>query len=81
MNLTAVDKENDISVNYLHKLFWGIGTTPGAWIQEQRLLRIREALLGDVNRKHMITNIAFACGFSDPAHFSRAFHKRFGLSP
>jgi AraC-like DNA-binding protein len=28
-----------------------------------------------------VTAIAYRCGFSDPAHFSRAFSQRYGESP
>jgi AraC-like DNA-binding protein len=28
-----------------------------------------------------ISDIAYRCGFSTPAHFSRAFRKRYGVSP
>lgn len=46
-----------------------------------RLERCREALR-DPRFDHLkIINIAFECGFSDAAHFSRAFKRKFGMTP
>jgi len=40
----------------------------------------RELASGDGPQRH-VSEIAFAWGFNDPAHFSRSFRKRFGTSP
>ncbi|MBK1838741.1 helix-turn-helix domain-containing protein [Azospirillum sp. YIM B02556] len=50
------------------------------YIQERRLLRIREHLCDPAERRR-IGEIAFAYGFSSEAHFSRAFRRAFGCSP
>ncbi|CAO3426652.1 hypothetical protein [Azospirillum endophyticum] len=50
------------------------------YIQERRLLRIREHLCDPAERRR-IGEIAFAYGFSSEAHFSRAFRRSFGCSP
>lgn len=41
----------------------------------QKMLDIQQPQRGH------ILNVAYACGFSSPSHFSRAFKKRFGNSP
>ncbi len=70
-----------ISVRHLHRLFAKNGRTVSDWIRERRL----QACRGDLSDPRMchqsITDIAFAWGFSDSAHFSRSFRKSFGVSP
>jgi AraC-like DNA-binding protein len=39
-------------------------------------------LLSDPRARHLsVSTIAYRTGFSHPAHFSRAFRRRFGVSP
>ncbi|MDH3465615.1 MAG: helix-turn-helix domain-containing protein [Gammaproteobacteria bacterium] len=70
-----------ISVRYLHALVSATGTTVGKWLWERRLLACYEALQNPLLHDKTITEIAFELGFSDAAHFSRAFKFRFGLTP
>lgn len=70
-----------ISVRHLHTLVSATGTTVGRWLWERRLLACYEALQNPSRSKNTITEIAFEFGFSDAAHFSRAFKSRFGLTP
>lgn len=51
------------------------------WIRHRRLARCA-ADLRDGSQDHLpITEIAFRWGFSDAAHFSRAFKQQFGVAP
>ena len=68
-----------ISVRQLHRIFQASATTVERWIWEQRLQRCQRELLAPGSRS--ISRIAYEWGFSDAAHFSRAFRERFGLSP
>ncbi|HVY99983.1 MAG TPA: helix-turn-helix domain-containing protein [Dongiaceae bacterium] len=68
-----------ISPRQLHRVFGASGWTVERWIWRQRLLRCRQAL--DLKEKTPISQIAFRWGFSDAAHFSRAFREAFGASP
>lgn len=52
--------------------------TPGKWLLNKRL--DFSALLLKNNHKN-ISQVVFECGFEDLSHFSRAFKKRFGISP
>ena len=70
-----------ISVRHLHRLFLTKGHRVGEWIRERRLERCREDLSDRRFCERNITDIAFAWGFSDSAHFSRCFKKEFGVSP
>ena len=65
-----------ISVRSLHLLYSHRGTTVSRCIMERRLERCRSDL---VMKPHAsITEIAFRWGFSDMAHFSRAFRRHYG---
>jgi len=57
-----------------------MSTTASAFILEQRLKRAAERLRAERGRTS-ITQIAYDCGFSDSAYFSRCFHKLYGVSP
>ncbi|MFY0565923.1 helix-turn-helix domain-containing protein [Archangium lansingense] len=70
-----------ISVRYLHRLFELSGCSMGDWLRERRLVRCAEALRDTRQAGRSVSEIAFAWGFNDASHFSRAFKQRFGMSP
>ena len=53
-------------------------STPGHWLQEQKLNHAYKLL---VSTDKPITDISFESGFENSTHFSHLFKKRFGLSP
>ena len=53
------------------------GTTPSEWLND---LRLRDAAQR-LNQGEMITTVALELGFSQIPNFSRAFRKKFHLSP
>jgi AraC-like DNA-binding protein len=71
----------DISIRHLHRLFSSSGSTLGECIRERRLEQCRNDLTNPALSRKTITEIAFSWGFSDSAHFSRSFHKQFGICP
>lgn len=71
----------DISIRHLHRLFSNSGGTLGDAIRERRLEQCRDDLTNPGLSRKTITEIAFAWGFSDSAHFSRSFRKQFGVCP
>ena len=78
-----VAAEAGISLRYVQRLLTERGTTCGELIYSHRLdhaahLLHRRALFGT---GRPLSQIAYACGFRDYAHFARRFHKRFGCSP
>lgn len=75
----AVAAAMGISARQLHRLFGDGETTVERWIWRQRLLRCRQELL--LRSRERVSQIAFDWGFSDAAHFSRAFRQLFGESP
>ena len=70
-----------ISERYLQKLFEGSGSSFTNYVRERRLQRTSAELSNPAEAHHSISEIAYRNGFSDSAHFSRAFRHRFGLSP
>jgi AraC-like DNA-binding protein len=54
------------------------GDSPAHYFKHKKLERAAE-LLGATNQR--IGDIAFNCGFSDLAHFSKSFQSKYGVSP
>ncbi|MEM7668775.1 MAG: AraC family transcriptional regulator [Pseudomonadota bacterium] len=55
-----------------------IGTPVWAYVQERRCVRAKEMLVGT---RLPLIEVAFRCGFSSQAHFTRAISKHFGITP
>lgn len=70
--------ELGMSLRYIHKLFSLTGTTPRTWLYQLRLDRARGQLL---DTDSTVAEISDRVGYRDVSHFSRAFRKRFGVSP
>jgi AraC-like DNA-binding protein len=70
----------EISLRHLHRVFAATGTTIGDYVRARRLEHCRKDMLNPRLRAKTITEIAFFWGFSDAAHFSHTFRKRFGVS-
>ena len=75
----SIARAHGISVRQLHRAFEHADMTLERWIWDNRLIRCRHDLLHQ--RDATISQIAFAWGFSDAGHFSRAFRAKFGLPP
>lgn len=70
-----------ISVGYLHELFRDGGTSVAESIMETRLLCAMRLLRAAIGAPKSVSEVAFHCGFSDAAHFTRRFGRRFGAPP
>ncbi|MEL0252493.1 MAG: helix-turn-helix transcriptional regulator, partial [Novosphingobium sp.] len=68
-----------VSVRTVQNVFAALGTTPTAYILEQRLRRAADRLVARPNAS--ITEIAFELGFNDSAYFTRCFRQQFGIAP
>lgn len=82
-NLTPIALANrlQISVRQLYRLFEEQGDSVCRYIQRTRLQRSASDLANPNLRRESITAIAYKWGFTDSAHFSRAFKKQFDQSP
>ncbi|MBW8812998.1 MAG: helix-turn-helix domain-containing protein [Caulobacterales bacterium] len=81
LNPATVAAALGISLRHLQSVFREDGTTPSEWIWRRRLERSRRDLAAPALAAASISTIAYACGFSDVAHFSRRFKAAYGLSP
>lgn len=72
---------NGLSARQLHRLFARAGESMGEWLRRRRLEECAAALRDPAQAGCGIGEIAFAWGFSDAAHFSRAFRAAYGMSP
>lgn len=70
-----------ISESYLHRLFAQRGLRYSRYLLDQRLEAAFALLQCSTFKTHSIASVAYQCGFNDPAHFSRLFKQRFGVSP
>ncbi len=70
-----------ISTRYLHRLFQDDGLTVSGWIRQRRLEHCRRDLANPLLRARPIHTIATGRGFTDAAHFSRAFRTAYGMPP
>ena len=77
----CVAEAQNVSLRYLYLLFQQEDQPVARWIQNARLDRCKADLESRGQRARTVSEIAFAWGFSDSAHFSRAFRRRFRVSP
>jgi AraC-like DNA-binding protein len=70
----------NVSSRYLRGLFHGTEKL-SHYILRRRLEESANQLSSVLHQNRSITSIAFQCGFSNTAHFSRAFRKLFGTTP
>ena len=54
------------------------GQTPGQFLIQRRLMRVKDLLLGT---KDTLADITYATGFSNQAHMTSTFSKHVGISP
>ena len=72
-------KELDLPLRKFNLLFQEkYGMSAKRWLMDRRLLRAREMLSSTALR---VIDIAVACGFSNHAHFTDTFRKRFLCNP
>ena len=77
----AIAEAHHISVRYLYQVFDTHQMTVAAWIRHCRLERCHRDLANPRLCSRSIRAVAARWGFSNPAHFSRAFRAAYGMSP
>jgi AraC-like DNA-binding protein len=81
LRVEELARRHHVSVRHAYILFERIGTTPGAYLREQRLLAAR-AMLSDPRYDRLaVSSIAAAVGFRDLSTFERAFRRQYGTTP
>jgi AraC-like DNA-binding protein len=74
-------RRHHVSVSHVHTLFERIGTTPGAYLREQRLLAAQVMLSDPRYARLGPADIAAAVGFRERRTFDRAFQRQYGMTP
>ena len=74
-----------LNYDYVRKLFKKeVGVTPHEHLTRARMLRAKTILLSGVTNRYSnysVTQIAEACGYSEPLYFSRVFKQYYGVAP
>ncbi len=74
-----------LNYDYIRKMFLKeTGVTPHEYLTRKRMERARDIILsGATNRysQYTVSQIAEACGFTEPLYFSKVFKKYFGVAP
>ncbi|WP_150242884.1 AraC-like ligand-binding domain-containing protein [Nocardiopsis quinghaiensis] len=74
-------RRHSVSVRYATALFAESGTSPAAYIRDQRLRRAYRALTDPRQSHRTVAGIAARVGFRDRTTFTRAFVRRYGTTP
>jgi AraC-like DNA-binding protein len=81
LRVEELARRHHVSVRHAYSLFARTGTTPGAYLREQRLLAA-EAMLSDPRYARLeMSDIAAATGFRYLRTFERAFQRQYGMTP
>jgi AraC-like DNA-binding protein len=79
MSLTQLAMLSGRSLSSFKRDFIAIyNMPPSTWLRQRRLEKARELFL---NTTMTVTDVCYALGFENLAHFSRLFKSRFGYSP
>lgn len=74
-----------LNYDYVRKLFKKeTGVTPHAYLMRARMERAKTIILSGVTNRYSnysVTQIAEACGYSEPLYFSRVFKNYYGAAP
>ncbi len=81
LNVAEIAARLRLSPSTLHRAWAGEACSLGDWIWSQRLDAARRDLCDPACAARSVSEIAYGWGFSDAAHFSRAFRARFGCAP
>jgi AraC-like DNA-binding protein len=81
LSISQVAAATGISPRYASDLMADEQHSFRSYVQMQRLERCKRDLSDPAHAARHISDIAFAWGFNDLAHFSRIFKQRYGASP
>jgi AraC-like DNA-binding protein len=81
LRIEELARRHHVSVRHAYTLFERIGTTPGAYLREQRLLAAQAMLSDPRHGWRRMSDIAAAVGFHELRTFERAFRRQYGMTP
>lgn len=79
LKTSTIASDLGVSLRTVQNIFAALGTTPSAYIEEQRLCRAADRLASSPFAS--VTEIALESGFNDSAYFTRRFRQRFSTTP
>lgn len=81
--LTAADVAQalNVSLRTLHRAFQAAGTTYAASLRKLRLEQASALLKRKALSELPVAEVGARCGFQDASHFSREFHRSWGMPP
>jgi AraC-like DNA-binding protein len=83
VSVAKVAAHFNLSTRYVHKVFAsaGYGVTFREALQHERLEAAKRLLRTASAGTGSIAQVAYRCGFADPAYFGLVFRKKYGCSP
>jgi AraC-like DNA-binding protein len=81
LTVSRIADELNMSASALTRALKAAGVSPLRYAWSLRLEQAARLLRGTAKDKVRAKEVAYRCGFSDAAHFSRAFKARHGMSP
>lgn len=81
LDVDMVSRAVGLSTRYIHKLFSSEPEPLMKWVWAERIQGACKEIEKTALRHKAISQIGFSWGFSGPAHFSRSFRNRYGVSP
>jgi len=81
LDADVVARAVGVSLRHLNRAYATRGCTVHQWLMGQRLERASQELADPAWKRVPVAGIAYRWGFATPAHFSRLFKERYGLSP
>ncbi len=81
LSVERIAEAVQLSPRQIHRLFADEPMSLMRWVWARRLENCQRELCEPALAKRPISDIAYAWGFNDQAHFSRAFRKHFGVPP
>jgi AraC family transcriptional regulator, positive regulator of tynA and feaB len=81
LDVDMVSRAVGLSTRYIHKLFSSEPEPLMKWAWAERIEGACKEIETTASRRKAISQIGFSWGFSGPAHFSRSFRNRYGVSP
>lgn len=81
LSIETIAKQVSLSTRYLHQIFEEDSAPLMKQIWAKRLDNCRKDIMSTSKRNVSVSSIAYHWGFSNTAHFSRAFRARFGIAP
>jgi AraC-like DNA-binding protein len=81
LTVERIAEQAGVSVNQLNRLMKADGLAPMRFLWQMRLERASLLLSSLAHGRVSIKEVAYRCGFSSEAHFSRAFRSRYSMTP